>query len=59
MPLPKGQVRAYTDGLVYWVKDVEWICVPTEDDPGVLRPKDGAIPVDDEQTDDCDAHDEL
>lgn len=46
MDIPnKKTVRADTDGLYYYIEDTEWICWPTDDDPGWLGPKFGAVPT--------------
>ncbi len=35
-----------TDDEYYLTEDLEWLCKPSEDDPGILAPKTGAVPVD-------------
>jgi hypothetical protein len=43
----KDVTRSDTDGLYYHLEDLEWEVRPSEDDPGVLGPKEGAIPLPD------------
>jgi hypothetical protein len=40
--LPKGFVRADTDGQLYRREDTYWIFPPTDEDPGFIGPKTGA-----------------
>jgi hypothetical protein len=37
--------RADTDGVYYRNQDLQWVCEPTFDDPGVTEPKPGAVPA--------------
>jgi len=37
-------IRSDTDDLYYHEDDLEWYVRPDEDDPGVLGPKEGALP---------------
>ena len=32
------------DGFYYLPEDLEWVCEPSNDDPGIATPKAGAIP---------------
>ena len=36
-------VKTDTDGMYYRNEDTEWLVQPTDDDPGILAPKAGAI----------------
>ena len=40
-----GVCRADTDNEYYRNEDLEWVCTPTTDDPGVTGPKSGATPA--------------
>jgi len=38
-------VRADTDDLYYHVEETRWAVPPDRDDPGVIEPVSGAVPV--------------
>jgi hypothetical protein len=49
--IPKGYVRADTDGLLYKREDTYWVFPPSADDAGWVGPKPGAVPFDETEGD--------